>query len=86
MRQTVSFASWFDRSYRRPSESRSAAINRFAAEHSINIVTIFYALRGARVAASTAQKIERASSGKVTISALVTGLRRDDVRTRRVSP
>ncbi len=85
MHPPVIFSDWFDRSYRKPTESRSAAINRFAAEHSINVPTIFYALRGARVSVETAQKIEAASSGVVSLTTLVTGVRRADAHARRAS-
>lgn len=76
------FTAWFELHYQQPGESRSAAINRFAAEHTINVPTIFYALLGARVAVETAQKIEQATGGTVPLAVLVTGKPRAEVRAR----
>lgn len=75
----LSFCDWFDASYRKPDETRALAIARFQVETSLGFSTIYYALRGSRVGAASAQRIEDFTKGEVSASSLIRGPSRSDV-------
>jgi hypothetical protein len=78
----MSFKEWVDRRYRRKGESFSAALMRFCAAESVSMPSIYYAYRGARVSPPLAAKIEAATGKAVTLSSLVTGPSREEVKQR----
>lgn len=68
-----SFVTWFDSVYRRDGETRAAAIARFQTESGLGFSTIYYALRGVRVSATSASRIEDFTAGVVGASTLIRG-------------
>lgn len=80
MAEHTTFRDWFDTRYVRADESKSHALARFCAEHSISYPTAFYAHHGARTHVDVARKIESITGGAVPASSLVMGPSRAEVK------
>ena len=75
----MAFDAWVDDVWRQEGESRTKALARLSIETGITPKALHYAYHGSRVRPETAEKLNAAAEGRLSIEKLVTGPTRREV-------
>lgn len=79
----MTFAAWFEKHWKRSSETTTTALYRLHAKWGLSYKSLFYALHGARVKPETAALIEEKTGGLVRAADLVMSPTRAELRASR---